>query len=37
MFSIALVCLLISNITQKSYERIATNFYAGVQGGEWNK
>ena len=21
----------------KSYERIATNFYAGVQGGEWNK
>ena len=33
MFLVALVCLLVSNITQKSYEQIALKFYGEVQGG----
>ena len=31
------VCLSVSNITKKSYERIAMKFYGGVWGGKRNK
>ena len=37
MFSVVLVCLFVSNITQKSYERIAMKFYGEVRGGKRNK
>ena len=37
MFSVALVCLSVANITQKVYEQIAIKFYEGVRDGKRNK
>ena len=37
MILVAIVCLFVSNISQKSYEQIVMKFYDEVQGGTINK